>query len=386
MARTFLASSSQADRGNLHAYYLPRGLVTLTIKKQTADGLTRYLMETGEVEIAPDPAQLYFFRYEPGWFSHDDVTLEFQENGLLRSVGTVIEDQTGAFLEQAITLGTSLTRVLADPGLPAVGTRSAEGMVETLLFEGKIDPLDPADLAGLQAALQQDQPGLRFEAKALTPAATSSSAAPRESAGIFCRPPAPCELALYLGDVLQGRLILTLPHKEVLHFVEIPQAPWVKTQFTILFGATGYPVKIHLDKPSSALEFIKFPVSLLKAILEIPASLFKFRVDLEGNRQAAAQQLFEVEQRMTKLQDEVAKQRESQLQQAEEMVAARTSVPGSSAVRGPQNTSRPQPQGGGSSQQTPPANMAEFERILLKLQQDVATMRKRMNKEDEAQG
>ncbi|RMG63520.1 MAG: hypothetical protein D6722_17555 [Bacteroidetes bacterium] len=380
MAATFLTSSLAPQQGNLHGYYLPRGLVSLTIKKRTQAESSVFLLEVGEVEIAPDPKQRYVFSYAPGWFRHDDVTVEFHENGLLKSVGTVIDDQTGAFLEQAITLGSSLTKILARPGDPT-GTRSAEGPVETVLFEGKVDPFDEeGDMAGLTELLKQAHPGLELRAKVLTEETRTDTSESSGMAGIYCRPPAPCELNLMVGEVSQSRAILTLPHPKVLHFVAIPQAPWVKTQFSIAFGAMGYPVKIALNKPSSALEFIKFPVSLLKAILEIPASLFKFRVDLEGNRQAAAQQLFDVEQKMVKLQEEMVK---AQATQAEAVAAVRAEVQQTGSVRGPQ--------GGSGGSNPAPGNQgaavypADVVQSLRKLEQDVEILRKRMNKDQDVE-
>ena len=83
------------------------------------------------------------------------------------------------------------------------------------------------------------------------------------------------ELRLIQGEHVSVQLI-RIPDPGNIHFIEIPQAPWVKTDFEVQFNEYGYPISIQLTKPSSALAFAEAPLKLLQSIIELPARLFQF--------------------------------------------------------------------------------------------------------------
>ena len=73
----------------------------------------------------------------------------------------------------------------------------------------------------------------------------------------------------------------------MLEFIEIPTASFVKTEFEITFSNEGYPTYIHINKPSSALALIQVPLSIIRSIVEIPAPLFQFRINMNNMKSQA---------------------------------------------------------------------------------------------------
>ncbi|GAB4414529.1 MAG: hypothetical protein OHK0039_22400 [Bacteroidia bacterium] len=363
MARNFLASRSRTDKGNLHAYYLPRGIVSLRVRR-VAGARPGFRLEVPGVEIAPDPARLYHFHYAPSAFAHDNIAVTFFENGLLRSISTTIDDQRGEFIKEAISLGTALARVVAVPGVRTRGGLEAEALPD-VVFDGKIDPFDAGDLSTLNAVLQAADPTLRFDAQILNdpdrPGDVHAGTADRS--GVYCRIPALAALTLRHGDQTET-FTAPLPHPYRVQFIEIPQGSWVKNNFNIEFGAIGYPVKIAFDKPSSAIQIIRLPIILLNAILEIPASLFQFRINLDTARLGAQQSHLDLQKRMDEMQKQL---------QAAEQPTVRGTQPQQTVPQGSQ------PASGGAADDRD----SETERLIKKLQQDLDIMRKRLNKLDE---
>ncbi|MEM7655271.1 MAG: hypothetical protein AAF399_04015, partial [Bacteroidota bacterium] len=296
MARNILASVSGSANGNLYGYQLPKGLVPLTIIKEK--GIFRF--EVGEVVIVPDPDQQYFFKYQPSPFTSDELNIQFSSEGFLSSLKIAVDDQTGEFISKVVDLGSAIASVVSGPG---GGTRSVgqadEGPQE--IFSGTIDPFDKSQMEGLNQLLARHGNELEMEARVLGKRQISASDTLGESvSGVYCRPLASCELGLTQGKARTVQ-VLRMPNPEVLHFVEIPQAPWVKTEVDIQFNELGYPLSIHILKPSSAVAMIQVPLDIIQAIIELPTKLFQFRINLGNQRADAVEAQLANEQRMEAL-------------------------------------------------------------------------------------
>ena len=144
MARNILASLTSSKAGNLYGYVLPKAMVTVTIHQSG----TSYYLADSEIELVPDSAHQYFFRYTPSIFSSDVIHISFSEAGFLSGIRTSIDDQTGEFISRMIDLGSALTEIVS---VPPTGTR------EVPVFRQQIDPFDQAQMAEVNRQLNQQQ-------------------------------------------------------------------------------------------------------------------------------------------------------------------------------------------------------------------------------------
>lgn len=306
MARKILTSTASPANSNFHYYHLPKGMIKVSVTRTQQPGGRLVHNIVAAETVIPDPAHRYFFTYHANAFSDDRIDIQFSKDGFLKRIDTTMEDKTGAIVEAVVD-------AVAEVAKGAVGLRSLEGKEEQL-FEETIDPFDEAAMRRLNDVMQAIGAGFEVALKPLHQAeetAAASEAVDPEIAnrrfGVFCRPLEPYEFIVKLGDQ-ERRQLLMLPHHQTVHFVEIPYANFVTNKFTMEFNEKGYPLSIHVEKPSQALAIIELPLRVLKAILEIPAQLFQFRINYNNQRvqtlqseqtlQAAIQQKEANEQRL----------------------------------------------------------------------------------------
>ena len=366
MARNILTSTRSAGEGNLHHYFLPKGLVQFTI----IGGAAGYKLEAIEpiMKLVPDPNHKYFFRYQPNPYTRDDITLEFSPEGFLTHVYTSIEDQTAEFVKSVAAIGTSIAQLT----VPLPKTRSLETKV---LFTGEIDPFDSDAMTRLNDSIKSISKNdtLELNIEALGDDLVSKPVVPSSDKkfGIFCKPMGTFNLQLSWEGGMSV-LPLRLPHPEILHFIEIPRANWVKSEFEIKFGVGGMPTSIRIGKPSSALAFIKLPLDILSAIISLPTQLFQFRLNMNTAKQNA---LISEDNMRSQLQAFEEKYKELQVAAASRNTEFQPAPESSAAGAGTTSS-----QAGTSSVNT--RESAELVNEIKKLRQDVDLMRKRMNKKD----
>lgn len=312
MARKILTSSLSAAGSNFHYYQLPKGMLKVSVI-QNAQGQSR--IEAQEL-IIPDPAHRHYFQYHANAFSDDRIDIKFTPQGFLKRIDTTMEDKTAAVVEAVVD-------TVAEVVKGAVGLKSV-GQDQTI-FEETIDPFDETTMARINGVMKDL--GVNFELSiqslgGLETEEVFEKEVGENKFGIFCRSIEPYEFIVRLGKQERRQLVM-LPHHKITHFVEIPYARFVANKFTMEFNDTGYPMSIHVEKPSQALAAIEMPLRIIKAILDIPAQIFKFRIDYnsqqlgslqsEESLKAAIRQREENEKRLL---EEAAKSRETQNQQA----------------------------------------------------------------------
>lgn len=289
MGKPILSSSKGAQDGNLHCYHLPKGILHFFVKRLSGPEGSFYTIETPTVELVPDWNHRYFFQYSPSSFTDDDITLEFTEQGFLSRIHSLIDDQTDEFIEKIAELAT--TAAEAAMTLPtAFKTRGMMQGEEMLVYEAKLDPFREEEVKALNDDLRNYiDPKLSFSATVPDP--VNYQPDPIKTASqqaIYSRPPVLAEIALHHGAI-QDRKMIRLPHPYLTHVVEIPRAPFVKTEFLIEFNDMAYPIKINIKKPSTAMAMIQVPINILNAIIALPAKLFRFQFnyDNSGHHQLA---------------------------------------------------------------------------------------------------
>ncbi|MCI4667939.1 MAG: hypothetical protein MRZ79_07235 [Bacteroidia bacterium] len=290
MPRNFLPSLRSPQQGNLYGYFLPKGLIHLSIKLQDKMEGKEVFLQIHKVKHVPDPDHYYSFSYRPSGSSDDDIVVKYGPNGFLSEVHTQIDDQTDEILTSLAdilgTLGDSMAPTkLVTNGMKKSKTRSANAKE---LFEGFIDPFAKDDMEMLNQKIQAELgSGATFEARILGNQESNGVKGDKSDvSGIFAKPRALVELGIFSVGGKETEIV-EIPHPHILEFIEIPTASFVKTEFEMVFSAEGYPTSIQIKKPSSALALFKMPVSLLKAVFEIPASIFQFRVNINNMKSQA---------------------------------------------------------------------------------------------------
>ncbi|RMG28431.1 MAG: hypothetical protein D6730_05575 [Bacteroidetes bacterium] len=320
MARKILTSTSYPAGSNFHYYHLPKGMLKVTVMEiPLAGGRKNYDISATEVMI-PDPQQRYFFRYHANAFSNDKIDIQFSKEGFLKRIDTTMEDKTGAVVD-------AIVDTVAEVAKAVTGLRSVGEPVK--LFEEIIDPFDEATMSRINGMLAQVGNGFTLGLEPLVATQASGESSSLESGpetptganlfGVYCRPVEPYQFIVRSGNVEQRQLVM-LPHHEVVHFVEIPYARFVTNKFTMEFNDTGYPISIHVEKPSQALAIIEMPLRVIKAILDIPAQIFQFRINYNNQRLQSVKSEQALQQA---LQQREAQNRQLQ-QQASQAEAAET--------------------------------------------------------------
>lgn len=308
--KSILTSSSSAKGSNFHYYYLPMGVITLTVKEIWKKGNRSFGISLSQ-KLIPDPAHRYYLTYQSSGWYEDKVNIDFNPDGFLQRVHTVSEDKTGAVIDKIGELATVIAQATV---MPMVGerdlVRKPDG--EYVVYTATFDPFGKGVQEMLNRELVKYSPELRLHLKHLKSDKPESLVGSfvgneRKGNGVFCKPLTVCQLIFQNGDIVHRQLI-HLPDPNEVHCVAIPRNRMVRTAFTMEFQQ-GYPKQIQYEKPSSALAIIESPVRLLKSIVSIPAQLFKFRLDWSNNRTG----LLASEQRANTL--EAKQEREERLRQ-----------------------------------------------------------------------
>lgn len=286
MARNILTSTRTVGDGNLPYYHLPKGMLKLTVNKVGVN----YEMSS-EVVVIPDPDHRYFLRYNGNAFTYDKIDISFTKEGFLKEITTVIKDETGEVIKAIGDLGAEAAKAVA--GLS--GTRSAVEPV--LVYEHTFDPFDEESLSQTNEELQTTGTGIVVSISPLGKRDSDENTLSdnKNRFGVYCRPVAPFEIKYAMGSAMK-RELKHFPHPTIINFVEIPTASFVESTFSMTFGFdddplyAGYPNKIKVDNPSSALAIIKAPIEVLKALIRIPAEIFQLKIDIASKRTESARQ------------------------------------------------------------------------------------------------
>jgi hypothetical protein len=325
-----LSSSVSPEGSNFYCYHLPKGMLHIKVSEIWQNNSQSFRLEHN-TQLIPDPDNRYYLRYNTSSLSEDDVVVEFTPLGFLKSVTTVSEDKTAEVAEKIGELITDVAEAATVPGAVGrdLGMRRPDSV--RVVYDVVFDPFDTTEVGRVSKELQSYHPELKFGIKRIrkskdpeTPIDPGSVA----NAGIFFKPPEPCEITFSLGENSMERYLVNLPHPERIHYIEVPRARFVKTSFDIQFHETdAYPVKIHINKPSQALALIEVPIKFLAAIISIPAKLFQFRVNLSNEKVKALQSESQLSQATIKADaDRTAREKQAELETRKAMLEANKKI------------------------------------------------------------
>lgn len=319
MPRAILSSSLSPEKGNLHFYYLPKGMLEISVSKVEREGNS--LLEVNAKErIIPDPDKRYYLQYHANPYSDDKLDIVFTPEGYLKKLDAAIEDKSIAILDKVVSIAEEAAKVVV--GVRGLDERRIE------MYKAVIDPFSAVHLRRVNDELAQLSTGLEISLESLSGRSDQGAEVSAESGisivnesdnlhqdvlGIVGRPVEMFDFIARSGNAIQRQMV-ALPHPNLLHLIHIPSTRFVANKFLLECNDTGYPVHIHLEKPSQALAIMDVPLRVVRAIAEIPAKLFQFRINYNNEKaKAEASESALLKQREAELaaaKDEVKKEKE----------------------------------------------------------------------------
>lgn len=255
--------------------------------------------------VVPDVAHRYAARLS-GDGTRDDSLKLATVNGLLSSAGTESTGQVAAIL-------VNIASAIAGAKAPSAGWKlntygapfklgepapPCKPFATSLVF-------DPTDTAGRDAAIEQ----LKTVSQGSLALSVAVPAAPLHLAdeqqareGLVYRAPVPVNITVASqpspacpGEGTPSSTVLnaTVPDSRSSYVMPVTAGAFTKTRTAFEFK-DGMPTAFNVDRPSQLAAITRIPVDILKAIVEVPASLIKLRVDYDS--QAAALTDAEVKQ------------------------------------------------------------------------------------------
>lgn len=264
-------------------------------------GLCRETASLTVLPHAPDPKARFLASHASSAWRDDQLTLSVTPTGLLNTATTVSTDQTGSTILSLVQAFAGLRA--GGPGLNIMKGRSTDEpstkpeACEEYKTSRVLDPTQKQELKETARQLQQvgSQVGLCVDGLGSGTAATMKDKvtgfAYRASRPIRLtvtgRPqnnPAQCEHA---PNTEAASLVAHLPDASTLFVTPVTAAAFTKVSNKHTFK-DGMLVEVSLDKPSVVAAVASLPVEILKALVSIPASIIKLRVDYESQSEALA--------------------------------------------------------------------------------------------------
>lgn len=254
--------------------------------------------------FAPDPEARYLATHASNAWRDDQLTLSVSSSGLLNTSTAQSTDQTGAVI-LSLVQGFAAARAGTAAGLGAMNfkakptsVRTANGCSAyktTLVFDptlivdvtratralaaAKADVSLCVDGAGASAkadSVQEPLPGYAYRAS--RPVRINVTGATQVEGAVCASGP----------NIEAASLVVHVPDASTLFVTPVTSAPFTKVSNKHTFK-DGMLLEVSLDKPSMVAAIASLPVEILKALVSIPASMIKLRVDYESQSAALVQ-------------------------------------------------------------------------------------------------
>ncbi len=264
------------------------------VRLAAAKGGMKHAASLKTLAPAPDPTERYIAQLSGHAWRDDNIKL-VTENGLLSGSTSEATGQAGAVLVNlfsAIAAG-------APGAVPSVGLMSLPKLLATppaqeckeFVFSRVFDPTDAAEVDAAAAALAQAS-GMSWQLTVTPapqrPAGASSTEAPkpRSADGLVYRAPVPVSVHVEarsaggctVDEPTAATLHTAVPDSRMRLVMPFDAGAFTKTKHAMVFK-NGMPVEMSIDQPSQAAAVARLPVEILKAMVEVPASILKLRVD-----------------------------------------------------------------------------------------------------------
>jgi hypothetical protein len=252
----------------------------------------------------PDPKHRYQVR-DLGSLTRDESVKLTVNNGLLNTVDSTTTGQVGTIL---VNLASSLASVHVtykpSQSLKADTAAKAKQDCKPFRYIATFDPTDPTDIGRINKAVNVLAGGSYLltrhpEEFAEPPPASASSPPPppppppKATDGLRYRAPLTVDLSVIFNtpactqkvNVSGAFVSAVVPDSSASYVLPIDASGFTKVNTELAFK-DGMPVTLGYDKPSRLAAVSRIPIDILKAILEVPGSILKLRVDYSSQEAA----------------------------------------------------------------------------------------------------
>ena len=287
------ARTAQASAAKLLAGEAGKRLAEL----QTKVGKTELSVALKPLPPVADVAHRYVATANPSQLRDDTIKLT-ASNGLLNTGATESVGQAGAILVNLVSAVAGAKAPKGNLGLRTFRDKSLleQAACKPFNYSVVFDPTNKADVDAVSAELAvRAQHSLNLSKPS---AAKATHAGITESiGGLAYRPPVtltvevqtvpgqPCAPA---GAPAYASLTATMPDSTEVYFLPVEAGSFTKSKVDYAFK-DGTPISFASERPSQAAAIARLPVEILKAMVEVPASIVKLRVDYDSQAVALTQ-------------------------------------------------------------------------------------------------
>jgi hypothetical protein len=329
VSSTKLNTQNAAFGGTGIPYLLPKALLPVEV---VAAG-TQVRVDLLEPVYVGDATQSYALRYDASSFATETLNITVDPTtSLLKTLSVETKDETGEVLKKAIATlraesaagsdETVLMQTVLDPG-DATSIADVEGRVRATLDSfvarqrqecgaaatkpsgcGEILALPVSTKTQLSVTLMASAP---YAAGAAPSAPTSTATAGGIDCGVgICfRGTLPYQVSLEALGQTRSTLI-HLPNHGPLMALPLPRHAFVKTKHTVGLR-NGMLESYQIEKPSSALAIVSWPLDVFDAIVSTTAKIVQLKIDTSRSSVSLQEQLLAETKRRKEIEDELEK-------------------------------------------------------------------------------
>lgn len=290
------------------AYFLPMTLMTIAVKRSTANDVT---VETPTVQRVPDPSLQFSLDYLTDISADDTFKVELDDQGLLKQVSATADDKKGPIIE---TVAATVLTLMTGVPVPVGAKRSLAGIpVGAIALTRTLNPNDAVAIAALNDDLRPFGIAMGVEPVRSTPGAPpvpDVAAATRDGrSGIFYRAPLPYIVSFSRpGEGPFQSYAVFSENASPIVAVDVSRSYFARRETTLTFKQ-GVLSSAEVKKPSELLGFVQIPLDLANAIVGIPAQLLQVRIDQTNQMKqlaTAQEQLIQAQKKLIEATDPAA--------------------------------------------------------------------------------
>ena len=279
-------------------YFLPTGYIELVAQMQKTSGTnSNHYSFTLTPVIVPDYKQAFLLRQSFSPYAHDSFQFAVANNGLLTSVNTTNQDQTGQIIVQIAQTVAAIVNPMP-PGLRAnllseAPPSSCERPDRIDLIFDPSQPVDAPD--GINSRLAKYCLKVHVEVPSITwgggwqDANTSLQKDKAVLDGIYYRCKLPYTITIEdesTGDI--SSTVALLPNRSPILSM-VPRRSSMVTRTTSITLQDGCLTSVAFDKPSTALAWVSLPLTVMQALMSVPTQMLQLKLNYANTNQALIQ-------------------------------------------------------------------------------------------------
>ena len=249
--------------------------------------------------VIPDATRRYVAQLQSSLFRDDSIKLSIS-NGLLN---TSTSESTGQVGNVLVSLVSAASGFRSGGGIPmktyshSVSGPKAPGEDKTckpFAHTWIFDPTDQDEINAVTNDIKKKKTSL-IALKMPTPESQAATNEKISVDGLAYRVPVTVTIGVELNNDSGTcevsstdsyvSFTTTVPDSKTTYFASVNGANFTKTKAEYAFK-DGMPISFSTDQPSQAAAVARIPVEILKAIIEVPTSILKLRVDYDSQAEA----------------------------------------------------------------------------------------------------